>query len=180
MRKRLPVIIMVFIHLLLVIGLAILNPVEDYIIKKNGTLHTFKVEECWLYGDFTDFAGFNCLIDRATDYENGTYATLATDENGISYISEIGFTHQGNDYIKTDMNTDYSPEFYFCSLHYKTDAEYYRKGVNLSPPLIDDNKMALTDSYDVTVKAWVYKGKVRTEKLYVNGVPLEEFLDYRQ
>ncbi len=173
MRKRLSVIILVIFQLLLVVGLAVLNPVENYLIRTHGTLHTFRVESSYIYGDFNEFVGFSCAIDRATDGEEGKYATIATDENGISYISEIGYKPKSVDYLKNRMDTKY---FYFSNFRYEINAEYYNRGLLLDTPLFNDYIMSFTDNYDITVKAWVHEGKAFTEGIYVDGEKLEDFI----
>ena len=97
MRKSKPVLILLSIQLMLVILLAMINPVTNLVVRTFGTEHTFETSEVLYFGDFIDEVRFCCYIKYGFNYSRfdymydqpERYAVIDTDENGMSYVSAL-------------------------------------------------------------------------------------------
>lgn len=174
MRKSKPVITLLSIQLVLAVALALVNPVNDYIIRTKGTEYTFAVHESWLTGDFVNYVEANCYLDFGFDfdrfdYHSEPYAVISTDKNGLSYISELSETPPENgDWVGTEEE----PFDYVC--YYSSDKIDYELIENTD--LFDSNSFDFSDKYEITVRVSVYKGKTVLNAFLVNGVEIGEFL----
>lgn len=177
MRKSKPVIILLTIHLIIALSLALINPVNDFIIRKKGTEYTFASSEAYLTGDFVNYLEANCYIDFRFDfdrfeYHTEKYAVIETDENGISYISAITDTPPENgDWLGTKEKPF---EYFYCFTTDKIDYKIIENSF-VSSDLFED--FEFSDKHEITVNVSVYKGRAVLNAFLVDGVEIEEFLD---
>ena len=176
MRKSKPVIILLAIQLIIALSLAFINPVCDFIVRKKGTEHTFSVDDAWFTGDFVNYLEANCYIDFRFNFDRHNfhpenYAVIATDENGISYISALSETKPENgDWLGTE-DKDFGYFCYFSSE--KLDYDLIEAAFDINP--VSD--FELSEKYDITVSVSVYKGRAVLNKFLVNGIEIEDFIN---
>ena len=177
MRKSKPVIILLAIQLIIALSLAFINPVCDFIVQKKGTEYTFSVDDAWFTGDFVNTLEANCYLDFRFDFDRHdfhpeTHAVIATDENGISYISALSETKpESGDWLGTEEKAfDYYCYFSSEKLDYDlVEAAFF------NTDLLSD--FELTENYDITVSVSVYKGRAVLNKFLVNGIEIEDFIN---
>lgn len=178
MRKSKPVIILLSIQLLIAVTFALINPINDFIIRTKGTEYTFATQEAALYGDFTDFVEIQCHIKYGFDYDRfeyypEQYAIIETDENGISNISALSDVKPEN---KDWLGTEKKPFGFYNWYTQKLDYELYEKGVK-NTSFFDRSSLTFSDEYDITVNVSVYKGKAVFNEILVDGVEIEKFIE---
>ncbi len=179
MRKRLPVIILLAVQLIFIFSLAAYNPVRDMLIRIKGTEYIFEVTDLQYYGNFKDDMLLYCNIKTEFDgyYEfitiNGKYGIINTNENGLSYLSEVtNDKPQADNYIKSENDEI----FYFTDPHQKIDYDIFVLGETTEPPLFIREKLITSDEYRITASVYVYNGNILLNKIFVNGTEIEEFL----
>lgn len=176
MRKSKPVIILLSIQLVIALSLALINPVSDYVIRRKGTEYTFSVEEAWLTGDFVNYVEANCYIEFRFDFDRfeyhpENYAIIETDENGISYISKLSeIPPENGNWLGTEEKEF---DWFCCYSSNKLDYSLIENAFK-NIDLFED--FSFSDSYEITVKVSVYKGKAVLNSFLVDGVEIEEFL----
>ena len=178
MRKSKPVIILLSIQLLVAVTFALVNPINDFIIRTKGTEYTFKTQEAALYGDFTDFVEIQCHIKYGFDYDRfeyypEQYAIIETDENGFAYISDLSDVQpESGDWLGTEK---YRFEYYnwYCK---ELDYRLYKLGIE-NTTFFDRKHLNFSDEYEITVNVSVYKGKTVLNEILVDRVEIEEFLE---
>lgn len=175
MRKCRPVIILLSVQLAFAIALALVTPVTDFIVRTKGTEHTLDVSEVWTIGE----SRISCRIKHRSDYDwteyhPENYALIETDENGISYISELSEARpEAGEYIGTKKKPFHWYEYFEA----KTEQELLMKAFSLDPPMFYGEDLTVHPDYKFTVKVHIYKGMALLDDVYVNGVELEEFFE---
>lgn len=181
MRKSKPVLILLSIQLILVILLAMINPVTNLVVRTFGTEHTFETSEVLYFGDFIDEVRFCCYIKYGFDYSRfdymydqpERYAVIDTDENGMSYVSALSREKpESGEWLGTSKE----PYAWYDSFKKTVDAELFQKVFDANPPVFDGETLEVNPEYKFTVKAHVYKGIAVFDEMRINGVEVEEFL----
>lgn len=180
MRKAKTILIVLSIQLLIAVSLSLINPISDYIVRIKGSEYTFATEYVEHYGDFTDFVEIQCPIkhgfdkELTYDYYDKQYAIIETDENGLSYISELSDNPpEKGDWLGTEK--DHFTHFTWYSQ--KIDYELYEKKAEELFVDFDWKSKRLSDGYEMTVNVSIYKGKAVLNEIRVNGIEIEEFLN---
>lgn len=177
MRKPKPVVILLSVQLIFAIALAFVNPVKDYLIRKNGTEYTFATQEAFLTGNFIDSVTAECHIKYGFDYDRfefypQPYAIIETDENGLAYISALSDTPpESGDWLGTEKNHFYCFNFYSKEL----DFNLYENALKNTD--LFDESFEFSDKYEITVNISVYKGETVLNAILINGVEIGEFLE---
>lgn len=177
MRKKAPIIILIAVQLVFALSLAAVKPVKEWMIYNLGETFTFEASHMHVYYD--DFYGtFYADIKIEYDAEHavvGKYGIISTDKNGISKISGVSQSKPRNQpYIKSF----YEPfSINSCSFHSEISPEAYEAlDFEFEYLSIFDTKVAKS-SRDITVKATVYKGEFRYQGIFVDGIPIENFVE---
>lgn len=183
MRKKAPIIILIAVQLVFALSLAAVKPVKEWMLYNLGETFTFETSRLLVYYD--EFYGTIAFYaDIKEDYDSeygviGRYGIISTDKNGISKISEVSQSKP--------RNQPYIESFYeplvisSCSFHSEISSEAYEAldfeldyhGAGL---LGFDTMAIAKSSHDITVKATVYKGEFRYHGIFVDGIPIEEFI----
>ncbi len=178
MRKFRPVAILLAIQLIIAVSLALINPINDYIIRKKGTEYTFATQEAYLTGDFSSYVEINCRLKFGFDYNRfgyypEEYGIIDTDKNSLAYISELSRTKpEGKDYLGTDKKS-YAYISHFTSDEIKLDLiSFETKNVDF----LLDKDLGFLDNHEVTVNVSVYKGDAVVNEFYIDGIKAEEYL----
>lgn len=178
MRKIRPVAILLAIQLIIAVSLALINPINDYIIRKKGTEYTFATQGAYLTGDFSSYIVINCMLKFGFDYNRfgyypEEYGIIDTDENSLAYISELSHTKpEGKDYLGSDKKS-YAYLLHFTSDEIKLDLiGFETKDVDS----LSDKDLSFLDDHEVTVNVSVYKGDAVVNEFYIDGIEAEEYL----
>lgn len=178
MRKKAPIIILIAVQLVFALSLTAVKPVKEWMIYNLGETFTFEASHMHVYYD--DFHGtIDFYADIKTEYDSeyaviGKYGIISTDKNGISKISEVSQSKPRNQpYIKSF----YEPfVISSCPFHSEISPEAYEAlDFEFEYLSIFDTKVAKS-SHDITVKATVYKGEFRYLGIFVDGIPIEDFI----
>ncbi len=179
MRKAKSVIILISIQFLIAIALTLINPVSDYIVRTKGTEYIFLTDSVELYGDFSDYVELSCSIkigfdkELVYDYYAKQYAIIETDENGLSYISGVS-DNQPREGAWLGNKTD---SFHHFTWHSKTiDYDLFSKAEEIAA-YSDEKMWHISDEYEITLNISVYKGKAVLNKILIDGIEVEEFLN---
>lgn len=177
MRKLRPVAILLAIQLVIAVSLALINPIDDFIVRKYGTEYIFATSKAYLTGDFSEYVNIICKLKYDFDeskYE-AEYAIIDTDENSLAYISEASDTKpEGKDYLNMDGHA-VGYVSYFTSEDVKLDLIDIETKELIAEHLWKDN-LNLLDGHEVTVSISVYKGKAIANEFYIDGITAEEYI----
>lgn len=178
MRKSKPVIILLSIQLAIALILALINPASDFIVRKKGTEHVFALGHTYLTGDFVNFMQANAGIkvtyevDRFGNHPQKNYAIITTDENGVSYISSLSDEKpESGEWLGTEAK---SYDYYYVFTSDKIDCELIENNQDLF------YEFDFSDKYEITAKAYVYKGRAVLDSFLVDGVELEDFPENKE
>ena len=174
MRKKLPIIILIAIQLIFAFSLTAISPVTEWLIANKGEEFVFEVAGVSAdYDEWANTAYIYAPIKGTTPpYRDGSkYAIIETNKNGLSAVT--GFSEKkpkDKPYLKAKydfftekveiFNGEIPQKLYFEMFTYY-GGEYVVTAENL----------------EFTVKATVYKGKIRTHGIHVNGIPIEEYIE---
>lgn len=183
MRKKTPIIILIALQLVFALSLTAVKPVNEWMLYNLGETFTFETSRLLVYYD--EFYGtIDFYADIKEDYSTGhgvigRYGIISTDKNGISKISEVS---QSKPRTQPYIESFYEPfVISSCSFHAEISPEAYEAldfefdyhGASL---LGFDTMAIAKSSHNITVKAIVYKGEFRYQGIFVDGIPIEEFI----
>lgn len=176
MRKRAPIIVLITVQLVFALSLTAVKPVQEWLIYNQGETFIFETDR--LTAHYNYFNGeFSLSAEIKHDYDTeiaavGKYGIIKTDENGISRISGIASE-------KPD-NSPYIESFY----DWFVINGFWYSGT-ISPEAFESMEFEFTQDGDgtvsksnrsITLKAIVYNGKIRHQGIFVDGIPIEEFI----
>lgn len=170
MRKSKPVIILVAIQLAFLLIMTLIPYVTDVTVKSYGDVYTFEIQETYLYGGDEIFLDCNLKIPSDfSDFFAKRYASVETNENGISYLSEFSDEKPNGIYIGNRSHSKNN----FVHFNYELPSDSTFKNNTVFFP---DGWMFTNDSaYTVTADVYIFKGYLLPKNLYINGIPIEEF-----
>lgn len=183
MRKKAPIIILIAVQLVFALSLTAVKPVKEWMIYNLGETFTFETERLIVYyDDLNNTIDFYADIKIEYDAEHaviGKYGIISIDKNGISRISGISQSKPRNQpYIKSF----YEPfVISSCPFHSEISPEAYESlcvefGYCAEKDLFGGDIMEAKSSHDVTVNTIVYKGEFRYLGIFVDGMPIEDFI----
>lgn len=171
MRNKKGIIILIavmFIQLLIPVGMIAYRNNEKDTALETGEKYLFRIE--YLY--YMD----GCItFDIKNAYKIDTrYAAVEKGEDGYAVITASKSRPKGENYIRSSVDTDFSfPEYIINTETYENlDFVQFTNGT------VSVNYETYLNSYEnIYLEAYVYKGEVSVNEIYIDGEKIEDVLE---
>ncbi len=173
MRKKLPYIflaIIIFIQISVPVGMIIYQKIDSNLAETKGEKFRFYIDRL----SYSHEGKLFFDVERKSPWMwEHTYAEIEVDEYGYAKLPLTDKKPNGNNYIKSS----YPNEFEFPINEVDTDFYEYLYSMDLHKDYSEYDYNTPFGYYkEAYLEAYVYKGRVGSPKVYIDGIDANEYL----